>query len=162
MNLCTFYTLGTICAYLLLALPAILGNCAPKEKAYAGFDSDFVYSAEEETPMWVTIAELVGRVMLFIVGASVCSTLIKASRRAAPHPHALLLFLVAQSPLHGPCLPPRAGATPTTRTRHDPPLPGEQVRQELRNQAQLSGSSCEDGTYSWFCTCCTTIQLACS
>ena len=112
--------------------------------------------------MWVTIAELVGRVMLFIVGASVCSTLIKASRRAAPHPHALLLFLVAQSPLHGPCLPPRAGATPTTRTRHDPPLPGEQVRQELRNQAQLSGSSCEDGTYSWFCTCCTTIQLACS
>jgi Cys-rich protein (TIGR01571 family) len=36
------------------------------------------------------------------------------------------------------------------------------VRQALRNRSggRLHGNSCEDCVLSWFCTCCTTIQLA--
>ena len=135
MNLCLLYTLGSICAY---------GSiCA---------------LASAPRPGWITMAQLFGDVVLFAVSVSVCWTLIKASRLAAcSFPAHYSVYL-----LH---VPPGA-PTPRPRPGHDPPLPGEQVRQELRKRshrsggARLSGGDCEDCLYSWYCTCCTSIQLA--
>ena len=134
MTLCLFYTLGSICAYLLMMLPGVL---APPPSG--------------REPMWITMAQYLGDVVLFAVSVSVCWTLIKASRLAARSFPALFFVSVA-------CVPPGAPTPRTARPAHDPPLPGEQVRQELRKRshrsggARLSGSDCEDCLYSWCCT----------
>ena len=94
MNLCLLYTLGSICAY---------GSICALARAPPGQD-----------PMWITMAQLFGDVVLFVVSVSVCWTLIKASRLAARSFPALFFVSVA-------CVPPGAPTPSTTRARPSTP-----------------------------------------
>jgi len=98
MNLCLLYTLGTIFAYVLLMLPGIL-----------------------RAPEFATIAERVSQLMLLIVSASVCWTLIKASRLPSPRSCSFVWLTIR---LHSCCMSSSGVTTHTPRTACDLLLPG--------------------------------------
>lgn len=152
MRLSVLYTICAIFGYVLLAIAA-----APMERD----DGEQGDEGEDDSPRPIPItgyAELAGRVASFVASALLCWTLVKASPPPATQPYRVIIALSLLS-----CLLLSHGAHQTKLPSHGTTYrSGAQVRQALRNRSggRLHGNSCEDCVLSWFCTCCTTIQLA--
>ena len=157
MKLAVLYTFCAIVTYGLYAIgaaPTWMGRANGDEEEEANGDEG--EEATDSPFIQITkAADTLGRVMQAVCSALVCYTLIKVSPRATrPRRN-----LTAPAPRDRSARPLSFLFRVPRRTT-PPACP--QVRQELRNRSggRLQGSCCEDCMSSYFCGCCTTIQLA--
>ena len=155
MKLAVLYTCCAIVGFGLYAIGAAPTWMANGDEGGEANGDEGGEATDEGFIQFAGAADALARVMQAVCSALVCYTLIKVSPRAtrprrnitAPAPRdrsARPLSFLFRVP------------------RHTTPPACAQVRQELRNRSggRLQGSCCEDCMCSYFCGCCTTIQLA--
>jgi len=87
MNQCLIYTLGSIGAYMLLLLPGIVAMDNP----------------QQAQPGWAGITDALAEIMLFLVSAMVCWTLMKARGASLAARLSLLIQLAPRSGVSVEC-----------------------------------------------------------